>query len=305
MKVNTYIRFEKTFITMQLTAALKNTIIRAQKAEITEYYIYRNLAGIIKNTNNADVLLKIGNDELRHYKFWEGITNTPIKPNKFKIWWFTFISRFLGLSFGIRLMELGEQGAQSDYLKVVEQIPDASFIIDEENEHEHQLIEMLESKSLSYIGSIVLGLNDALVELTGALAGLTFALQNTQLTAIAGLITGIAASFSMAASEYLSNKAEGNTKEAISSSVYTGVAYIITVILLVLPYFIFTNYIVCLALTLSIALLIILIFNFYISVARGYSFKKRFLEMAIISMGVAALSFAIGYVVRKTIGIEV
>ncbi len=108
---------------------------------------------------------------------------------------------------------------------------------------------------------VVLGLNDALIELTGALAGLTFALQNTRLIALAGLITGIAASFSMAASEYLSTKAErgGSETNPIKSAVYTGIAYILTVVLLVLPYLVFADYLLCLICTIAIAILIIFV----------------------------------------------
>jgi VIT1/CCC1 family predicted Fe2+/Mn2+ transporter len=151
----------------------------------------------------------------------------------------------------------------------------------------------------------VLGLNDALVELTGALAGLTLAFQNTRLIAIAGLITGIAASFSMGASEYLSNKSEGNNERALPSSLYTGIAYIITVVLLIMPYLLLDNYFLCLAITLVVAVLIILFFNYYISVAKDLNFKKRFLEMAILSLGVAALTFGISYFVRMFFGVEV
>jgi uncharacterized membrane protein YdjX (TVP38/TMEM64 family) len=85
------------------------------------------------------------------------------------------------------------------------------------------------------VGSIVLGLNDALVELTGTLAGLTFALQRGSIVAISGIITGIAAAFSMAASDYLASKAEGDPR-AKKSAIYTGAAYLVTVVLLVLPY---------------------------------------------------------------------
>ena len=91
----------------------------------------------------------------------------------------------------------------------------------------------------------------------------------------------------------------------MKSSVYTGVAYIITVFLLILPYMLLNNFFICLALTLGIAMLIIFFFNFYISVAKDYIFRRRFLEMAVLSLGVAALSFAIGFLIRKTLGIEV
>ena len=164
---------------------------------------------------------------------------------------------------------------------------------------------MIEEERLNYVGSIVLGLNDALVELTGALAGLTFALQNGVLIATSGLITGIAASLSMAASEYLSKRAE-NDERALKSALYTGITYIITVALLILPYLLMPNkYFISLIITLIIAVLIILIFNFYISVAKGLPFKSRFLEMAGISLGVAGLTFFIGFLVRITLGVSI
>ena len=155
------------------------------------------------------------------------------------------------------------------------------------------------------MGSIVLGLNDALVELTGALAGFTFALQNTRLIAITGLITGIAASFSMAASEYLSQRSEGEGEKAFKSSLYTGTAYIITVILLILPYLLIEHFMIALGATLAIGIAIIFFFNYYISVAKDLNFKARFSEMAIISLGVSAITFLIGVLVRQFIGVDI
>ena len=77
-------------------------------------------------------------------------------------------------------------------------------IAQDEDRHESQLLGMLDEERLQYVGSMVLGLSDALVELTGTLAGLTFALQNNRLVALSGLITGISATLSMTSSEYLS-----------------------------------------------------------------------------------------------------
>jgi VIT1/CCC1 family predicted Fe2+/Mn2+ transporter len=153
----------------------------------------------------------------------------------------------------------------------------------------------------------VLGLNDALVELTGTLAGLTFALQSGQLVAVSGLITGIAAALSMAASEFLSSRAENDSK-AGRSALYTGLAYIVTVILLIMPYLVVPQHgngiFISLAITLAIAVLIILGFNFYVSVAKDLPFKQRFLEMFGISMGVSVLSFVVGLIVRNVFGID-
>ena len=288
-----------------LTIDQKKLIKGFQKNEITEYYIYSRLSKKTRNKKNAETLQKIGDDELDHYEFWKKYSGEEVKPNRWKVFKFYWIARIFGITFGIKLMEQGEQGAQVEYKKACEFIPEAKPIVDDEDEHEKQLIDMLQEKKLEYVGSIVLGLNDALVELTGTLAGLTFALQNTRLIAVAGLITGIAASFSMAASEYLSTKSEGNGENALASSIYTGLAYIFTVFVLILPYLLFNNYFLCLGLTMSFAVLVILFFNYYIAVAKDLNFKKRFWEMFAISMGVAAFTFGIGYLIRVFLGVDI
>jgi VIT1/CCC1 family predicted Fe2+/Mn2+ transporter len=155
------------------------------------------------------------------------------------------------------------------------------------------------------MGSVVLGLNDALVELTGALAGLTLALQNTQFIALTGLITGIAAALSMGASEYLSTKSEDTAQNPLKAALYTGSAYVVTVMILILPYLLLGNYYLCLLLTLTGAVLIIAFFNYYISVAKAVPFKKRFFEMAGLSLGVALFSFFIGFLIRLFLGVDV
>ena len=282
---------------------MKN-IIAAQNGEITEYYIYKKLSQSIKDPHNSEILARIAEDEKKHHDVFAQYTGKAGKPKRCRVFFFYWISRLFGITFGIKLMEKGEENAQISYSSFKEDIPEIEAIIDDEDRHENELIDMIQEERLEYAGSVVLGLNDALVELTGTLAGLTFALQNTRLIALAGLITGIAASFSMAASEYLSTKTDGG-ENALKSSVYTGFAYIVTVFILITPYLVLSSYMTALILTLTAAVLIIFVFNYYISVAKDYNFKTRFLEMTLISLGVAALSFVIGYVIRLTLGIEV
>jgi VIT1/CCC1 family predicted Fe2+/Mn2+ transporter len=283
---------------------LLKSLRSAQRSEYTEYYIYRALAKRQSNSHNQKILEKIADEEKGHGDFWKQYTQMDIEPDRLKIWFFVWISRLFGLTFGVRLMERGEINAQFNYEEIVKAIPEGKYILEDEKKHEQQLIELLHEKKLEYMGSVVLGLNDALVELTGALAGLSFAFQNTHLIAITGLITGIAASFSMAASEFLSNRADEN-ENAGMSALYTGLAYISTVILLIIPFFTITHYIHALATSLAISVLIIFVFNFYLSVAKNLNFWRRFLEMAGISLGVSALSFGIGVFVRLYFGIEI
>lgn len=283
---------------------LLETVVKFQQNEITESEIYLRLAKKTKDAKNAEILKRIGLDEQSHYQVWKRYTHQEFKPNGWKVFYFFWIARIFGLTFGIKLMEKGEAGAQVKYSALLDKLPEAQKIMEEENAHEQQLIGLIEEEKLNYIGSIVLGLNDALVELTGALAGFTFALNNTRVIALAGLITGIAASFSMAASGYLSKKSEGDSN-ALRSATYTGIAYVITVALLIMPYLLLNHLILCLGVTLAIAILIILFFNYYISVAQDLPFKQRFLEMAFISLGVSAITFGIGFALRKFAGIDI
>ncbi|NLO83537.1 MAG: rubrerythrin family protein [Clostridiales bacterium] len=287
---------------------VQKAVLAAQKNEITEYHIYSRLSRMIRNRNNQAILERIGREELAHYKLWTNITRKEIKPCRWKIWMYTLIARVFGLTFGIKLMEKGEERAEEVYSQLADSVPRIRFIVEEENRHEKELMELIEEEHLNYIGSMVLGMNDALVELTGTLAGLTFALQNTKLIALTGFITGIAASFSMAASEYLSKKSEADTEDTASplkSSIYTGVAYIFTVLFLIFPYLLFDSYLACLGFTIINAIVVIFAFNFYISVAKDLSFKKRFIEMVSISLGVAAFTFLIGFLVRTFIGVDI
>jgi VIT1/CCC1 family predicted Fe2+/Mn2+ transporter len=275
-----------------------------QRNEITEHHVYTQLARRAKGEENRSVLKSIAKDELKHYHDWKVHTGRDVAPRKLTIFKYALISRLLGFTFAIKRMENAEESAQQQYAHILEELNLTSTIVSEENDHEQSLIRMLDEERLRYIGSIVLGLNDALVELTGALAGLTFALQNTKLIALTGCITGLAAALSMGVSEYLSTKSEESSRNPVKASIYTGTAYVFTVILLIAPYLFFSSFYLCLAVTLTLALLIVAAFNYYISVVNDVSFRKRFLEMAGLSLGVCAISFLIGLALRKFAGIE-
>jgi len=238
---------------------------------------------------------------------WKNNTGRDVKPKKWKKRIYYLIVRILGLTFGIKLMEMGENKAQVAYAQIAKIIPEAKSVLADEEEHEAQLIGLINEEFLDYMGSVVLGLSDALVELTGALAGLTLALSKTGLIALTGLIIGIAATLSMGASEYLSTKSEEGLKSPMKAAVYTGTAYLITVLLLIFPYLFFRDYnpLICLGITILIAVLIIFMFTFYISVAKDLSFKRRFLEVTGISLGVAALTFIIGLLVKQFLHVEI
>ncbi|MBS7527581.1 VIT1/CCC1 transporter family protein [Fusibacter paucivorans] len=283
---------------------MKPEYLIEQQNEINAHHIYRKIAGRIKDAHNKDILLKISKDELNHYHRLKAQTQRELKPNWLLINFYAVISFFLGFTFSVKLMEKAEDAQQAKYQELYDDDPLLKAIIEDEERHEKTLIDMLDEERLNYVGSIVLGLNDALVELTGALAGYTFAFQNAKIIALTGLITGISASFSMAASEFLSTRQEGESEHALKSAIYTGIAYVFTVILLITPYLLIGNPYISLATMLVVAVLIIFGFNYYISVAKDLPFKRRFFEMAGISLTVSLISFLIGVVVKVVFGFE-
>ena len=281
-------------------------IKKMQQSELTESVIYEEIAKFAKGDENKNILMRLAKEEKAHYEIWKKYTGIEMKPEKLKVFWYKLMARILGFTFAVKLMENGEESSQEEYDQLAEEVPESVHIKQQEEEHEDALLEMLDEERLQYVGSMVLGLNDALVELTGSLAGFTFAMQNTRLVALSGLILGISATFSMASSEFLAARSEGRS-DAFKSCTYTGIAYLLTVVLLIAPYLIFGNaqYILALVSMLIIVILIIAGFTYYTSVAQNQPFKSRFLEMSTISISVAVISFVVGILAKKFLGLDI
>ena len=292
-------------MTNQLSPKALAIVRRMQQSELTESVIYESIAKFAKGEENKQTLLRLAREEKAHYEIWKRYTGEEMRPEKGKILRYVWLARIFGFTFAVKLMEKGEGNAQNEYELLAAEVEESVAIRQQEEEHENALLAMLDEESLQYVGSMVLGLNDALVELTGSLAGFAFALQNNRLIALSGLIVGISATFSMASSEFLAARSEGRT-DALKSCSYTGTAYLVTVILLILPYLLLgtTQYILALALMLAIVVLIIAGFTYYTSVALDQPFKSRFTEMAAISIGVAVLSFFVGILAKRFLGVD-
>ena len=283
----------------------RGRLIRLQRMERTEMEVYRRLANREKKTENKIILQKISKQESNHYNILKEKTGEDVNFSKIRVYFHLITSIFLGLTFSLKLMEKTEQNAAQEYRDL-----GYENIAKEEDEHEKELLSLLEEDNLNYLSSIILGLSDALVELTGALAGLTFVFQELRVVALAGLVTGISASFSMAASEFLATKEENSNRSPIKAALFTGTAYLITVFLLVIPYLSLSDsseiiwglepHIQALIITFIIGLLIIAFFNFYVSIAQDKSFNGRFIEMVLILLIVTLISFIIGLILRES-----
>lgn len=284
----------------------KAILLSQLKNELTEAAIYARLAMLEKDLKNKQILESISADEASHARIIKDILGQDCQISSLKVSWTVFCARVFGITFTLKAMERGENTASKTYRAILKAYPQLAMIAEDEDRHEAELISMLNDERLNNMGAIVLGLNDALVELTGALAGFTFAIGETSKIAKLGLITGLAAAMSMAASAFLSARADaqagGESGEeggnAIKTAAYTGFAYIITVLLLVAPYILLGSATIALGSMLLAAFGIIAFFNFYLSVARGTSFLRGFSVMAGISTIVALISYGFGYLLR-------
>lgn len=286
-------------------------IKKLQAGELLEKLVYLKISKNMKDSHDKNILLNIASTEQKHYNIWKQYTQCDVKPNMFIVYWYTLLAKVLGYTFTIKIMENRVNifnYAMDPVIKkqILDKIPHAAAIFIDEEEHEKELIDMIDEEKLQYVGSMVLGLNDALVEFTGSLAGWSFAMQSNKLITLAGLITGISATLSMASSEYLSSKNEGN-KNSMKASIYTGIAYLITVVVLLLPYMLLPDNMYTMALIIMIVAVIAIIaaFNYYISVAKNLSFKTKFREMSTVSLSVAAISFIIGLLVKRFLGLDI
>lgn len=280
-------------------------LLGLQRDECTSCEVYRRLAASERNAGRREVLLRLMQDEARHCALLRSRTGCEVAPDRRRVVTYVWISRILGPTFVVRLLEQGERMAERLYLRCADG-EEFRRIAREERQHGEALTLLAAGTPLSYISSVVLGLNDALVEFTGALAGFTLALNDARIVALTGSITGIAAALSMAASEYLSTKSARNPeKRPLRAAVCTGIAYIITVAVLVLPYILFTRAVVALGVMLLAALGIIALFNGYYAVVRRERFRRRFLEMAVLSFSIAGISFLIGYLLKALTGINI
>jgi vacuolar iron transporter family protein len=278
---------------------MSQILIDAQRIRITQQHVYQRLAGMIDDEENKQVLERIADHELEHYHSWQEYVDQKVEPNRLKIKGYVWLAKILGLTFSVQLMRREEDRAQNMYKLVAARLPSARYLTEaDEEKREDELIEMLEEESQHYVSSMVLGLDDALVEFAAELAALTLLLQNTRLIGAAGLVIGIVALLSMAASEYLAAEAEETGRNPLKAALYTGITAVFTLVLLVLPFFLVEGHLTALILTLIIATIIIFLFSFYVSVVKSLNFKRRFIQMVAVMLGMLSVTFVVVYIVH-------
>lgn len=294
---------------------IRRIAARQAREERFAHRMYTALAERLAG-DTAARLRELADQEWSHVEFWAQVAGTAperVRTSATKYRLLLVASRLLGPAFIISWLERGEDVAIETYRRTLEdgglsagQREAVQRMLREEEEHEAFLEQGVEDERREYLGAAVLGLNDALVELTGGLTGLVSSISEPRVIGFAALIVGLAAAMSMAASNFLSvDIGESSELKPGKAAAYTGIAYLIVVLGLVGPFFVLGSRILALSASWVVAILVIAGFSYYSAVMQNASFKRRFTIMLALGLGVAVITFALGNIIGGALGISV
>lgn len=273
--------------------------------ELTEHVTYHKLALMEKNPENRAALERLSVQEKTHYEFWQSLLPEGA-AKKIRARWYTVASiSFLRIVFGVtfitKFLETHETDAVQKYQAIAAAIPPShaarfAQIIEDEKSHERALIAQLREKRVSYIGFVVLGLADAIVEITGVHAGFLGVTGSTLIAGVAGVIVGFSAAISMGSAGYLQAKQDPG-KSALLSGFITWASYFCSVILLALPYFLIRVMVPAFAVSTSVGILLVAAFTFYGAVIFDRKFWREFFETVGLMLATALATFLLGVIV--------
>ena len=271
--------------------------------EFSDFTLYGRLARTVRSDSPfAEVLRTLSNTERGHFDFWKKyVPEEQPKLGKLKLYWILFLRKFLGLTFATRYLDRHEANVVIQYGALRPLIPEADIpafdaMVADEKEHEKAFAMKVESSAVRYISFVVLGLADALVEISGIHAGWLGLFEKTEIAGLAGVIAGGAASLAMASAAFAQAK-QGFQGSARLSAVYTGVSYFVTAVMLATPYFLTSNMLTALFSSLTLAVVILAVTTWYSIVIQQKFFLKDFVEILAILFATTLVVFALGYFV--------
>ena len=279
--------------------------------EFTDSVLYGRLAATVDSKGPFSAVLRhLSETEHKHYEFWKKYApGEEPRLSKAKLYWVLFLRRVLGLTFASRYLDRHESSVVKEYRELAGMIPEGDKpqfeeMVADEQEHEKEFAQKIESSAIQYISFVVLGLADALVEITGIHAGSLGIYNKTEIAGLAGVIAGAAASLAMASAAFAQAK-QGFQGSARLSAIYTGISYFITAIILAAPYFVTPSMIYALMASLILAVVILALTTYYSTVISGKPFFRDFLVILLIMFGVTIALYFFGYFIRVSTGITI
>lgn len=269
--------------------------------EFTDSVLYQKLSATVDGESPfAEILKQLSATEHKHHEFWRRyVPGEEAKLDRLKLYWILILRRVLGLTFASRYLDRHEESVVNEYQAIAELIPESDKgafdeMVADEQKHEHEFAQKVESSAVRYISFVVLGLADALVEISGIHAGSLGIYDRTEIAGLAGVVAGAAASMAMASAAYAQAK-QGFKGSAKLSAIYTGVSYFVSAVLLATPYFLTQSMIYALATSLTLAIIMLALTTYYSTVIAIKPFTRDFLEILAILLGATVALYVFGY----------
>ncbi len=294
---------------MRINKNMKEKIVKFFKDEYQDYLVYKKLAKMDKE--NRKILEKLAGREYQHYKFWKKFlkNKVEVKISNLYFYFLILLKLICGIQFLIKFLERNEKRIINEYKEFLRKLKGKDKeklkkIIKDEELHENFLLSKLNDNFLKYSGFIVLGLADAIIEISGVHTGFLGLTSSTLIAGLAGLIVGFSASLSMVTAAYFQAK-QNLEIDPRRAGILTGISYMLSVILLAIPYFLTSNMLIAYLFSITLAILMIACFNFYSSIVFEKSFLKEFIENVILIFTITFLSFLFGEFLSKYFKIQI
>jgi VIT1/CCC1 family predicted Fe2+/Mn2+ transporter len=279
--------------------------------EYLDFTLYDRLSKRVRgNSSFSDALEQLSGTEKRHFEFWRKyVPEGEPKYSRAKLLLVLFLYRVFGITFAVRYLERHESQTIKEYKSVESLVPaedraEFDAVIRDEEKHEKEFSGRVETASVRYIAFVILGLADALVEVSGIHAGSLGIYDVTEIAGLAGIVAGGAASIAMASAAFAQAK-QGFQGSASRSAVYTGVFYFVAAVSLATPYFLTQNMIDALTSSLAVAIIMLAVVTYYSCVISGKPFARDFAEILAILLGATVALFLFGTFIRVETGITV
>ena len=280
------------------------------KDEYNDGRVYLALARRERNNGFKASLQQLADGEQKHYEFWKQYApHVKVHVNNLRLYVILFLRFTLGLTFTMKFMERHETKLHKRYREIAARIPREDMarferMLEDEEHIEESLMGQIHEGRVKYMSFIVLGLADAVVEISGIHAGSLGIYQRTQLAGLAGIIAGMAASLAMASAAYAQAK-QGFEGSAKWSAVYTGVSYMFTAIFLALPYFLTGSMVFALTTSLVVGVILVAMMTYYDSVISTRRFLRQFSEIAGIILAASLALYIAGTIIHDILGITI
>nr|WP_245543944.1 VIT1/CCC1 transporter family protein [Mahella australiensis] len=198
------------------------------KEEFDAAKLYFYLAKSESDSANKSKFLELHDIEAEHVKFWYiFLKNRGYEPKSstgnLKLTLSKFLRKLLGAGLYTSILEMGESTSIEAYAEFLssgdlttEEKEGLNKIIEDELDHESFFENQKSVMPVNNVRDFILGMNDGLVELLGAVTGLSAVYPSNPLfVGINGLVVGLAGAMSMAIGTFISVRSQRQVNEGI------------------------------------------------------------------------------------------